>query len=261
MSDHPTATPHTLLQVKGVTKQFGGLKALQDCSLDVPAKALFGLIGPNGSGKTTLFNVISGFFPPTQGQVLFKGQEITGLPAYGVTQRGLARTFQLVRVFPKMTLLENMLVGAQHQKSESIVPSLLQLPDTRHETAELVERAMGLLKVFALDHLADRLSGDVSYAEQKLLEIARTLMTKPELILLDEPASGILPAVVDRILDYVHQLRDEEGKAFIIIEHNMRVIMKHCDRIAVLNAGRKICEGPPEYVSCNPDVIRAYLGE
>jgi ABC-type branched-subunit amino acid transport system ATPase component len=261
MTISQTQPESAFLMVENLTKEFGGLRAVSDCTFKIPLNSIFGLIGPNGSGKSTIFNMISGSFPPTSGHVNFKGEDITGLPSYQVAQRRIARTFQMVKVFPKMTLLENILVGAQNQYSESIWPALVHPPKVVRETSELINKAMGLLGIFGLSNAADRFAVDVSYAEQKMTEIARALMADPELILLDEPASGILPSVVESILDYVHQLRDHHGKTFIIIEHNMRVIMNHCDWIIVLNAGREIAEGTPDEIRRNPDVIKAYLGE
>jgi len=260
MSKQSAQEGASLLKVNNLVKDFGGLRAVNGCSFEVDAGLIFGLIGPNGSGKSTLFNMIAGVFPPTEGQVYFHGEDITGLPAHEVTGRGIARTFQLVRLFPWMSVLENLLVGAQNQRGEKVVPALLQTPRVRHETERLVEKAVGLLKVTGMERLIDYQASDIPYGEQKMVEIMRALMGDPALILLDEPASGIQRALIACILDYVRYLQKEEGKTFIIVEHNMRVIMDTCDRIMVLNAGKKIAEGTPEEISRNPEVIQAYLG-
>ena len=249
-----------MLRIEDLTKDFGGLRAVNHCSFEMPEGMIFGLIGPNGSGKTTVFNLITGFFPPTTGRVSFKDQEITGLPPYVIAQRGIARTFQLVRVFHRMTVMENLLMAPKHQAGENLLLGMLGVPRVRRQEREAIERAMELLAVMGMENLADEYCGNLSFAEQKMVEMTRALMTDPDLILLDEPASGINPSLVNQILDYIRKLRDEQGKTFLVVEHDMRVIMNLCDRIAVLNYGEKIAEGTPDEVSNAPQVIDAYLG-
>jgi ABC-type branched-subunit amino acid transport system ATPase component len=249
-----------MLKVEALTKDFGGLRAVNRCSFEVSQGTIHGLIGPNGSGKTTVFNLITGFLKPSGGRTFFKGQEITNQPSYAIAHLGIARTFQMVRVFRRMTAMENLLMAPKEQAGENFLQGMLRTPRVRRQERENIRRARDLLAVVGLEHIANEYCGNLSYAEQKMVEIIRALMTDPDLILLDEPASGINPTLVNQILDHIRKLRDEQGKTFLVVEHDMRVIMNLCDRIVVLNYGEKIAEGTPEEIACNSAVIDAYLG-
>ncbi len=249
-----------MLKVEGLTKDFGGLRAVNKVGFEVEQGCIFGLIGPNGSGKTTVFNLITGFLQPSAGQVFFKDQEITGLAPYQITQRGVARTFQMVRVFRRMTVLENLMMAPRDQRGENFLLGMLNTPKVRRQERDNLELARDLLAVVGLGRFANEYCGNLSYAEQKLVEITRALMADPEIILLDEPASGINPTLVNRILDYIRKLRAERGKTFLVVEHDMRVIMNLCDQIAVLDYGVLIAEGTPAEISSDRSVIDAYLG-
>lgn len=236
-------TEPDILEVRHVFKAFGGLQALSDVSFGVPRRGIVGLIGPNGSGKTTLFNAVSGLFPPDRGEIFLDGRPIAGRPAWTVARRGLVRTFQVIRVFGQMTALENMLVAA---------PGL----NARAEK----ERALALLDRVGLSRHANEYAANFSYGMTKLLEFARVLMPDPALVLLDEPAAGVNPRMRETLWSIVRESR-EAGTTFVIIEHDMNVMMTLCERLTVLNYGEVIAEGPPEEVRRNEDVIEAYFGK
>ena len=242
-----------LLEVRDLTKHFYRLSALSRVSLAVEPGELLGIIGPNGSGKTTLFNCVTGVLRPSGGQVLFQGEDITGITADAVYRRGLARTFQLIQIFPEMTVLENMLMAAQ-ERTGTLLGRLLR----REETAE-TDRAMALLEYLGIAALRDNLASNLSYGQQKLLDFGMALMPEPQLVLLDEPLAGVNPTMIKHLVDHILDL-NARGYTFVVIEHNMEVVMSLCRRIIVLSQGERIAEGTPAEVSGNPLVLDAYFG-
>ncbi len=229
------------------------MSALSAVSLAVEPGELLGIIGPNGSGKTTLFNCVTGVLRPSSGQVRFKGQDITGLTADQVYRRGIARTFQLIQIFPEMTVLENMLMAAQERKG-SLLGRLLR----REETAE-TDRARGLLEYLNIAAVKDNLASNLSYGQQKLLDFGMALMPEPEVVLLDEPLAGVNPTMINTLVGHIREL-NARGHTFVVIEHNMEVVMSLCRRIVVLSQGERIAEGTPAEVADNPLVLDAYFG-
>ena len=248
-----------MLAFEGVSKRFGGLAVLQDVSFAVPEGAIFGLIGPNGAGKTTLFNLATGLLAPTSGSIRFDGAELPGRAPHRITRLGLARTFQNIRVFKEMTLLENVLVGRHVHLGYGVASWLFALPGYRGQEAAARERAGELLSWVGLAHKAGDLADNLSYGEQRKLELARALATEPKLLLLDEPVAGMNTREKSELMRQVEQIA-ARGYTIFMIEHDMRFVMGLCRRIAVLNFGRIIAEGPPEQIRNDPAVIEAYLG-
>ena len=247
----PAAPP--LLEVQDLSKHFYRLSALTGVSLTVEPGELLGLIGPNGSGKTTLFNCVTGVLRPSLGQVRFKGEDITGLTADRVSRRGIARTFQLIQLFPEMTVLENMLMAAQERQG-TLFGRLL-----RHDETEGEARALRLLEYLGIASTKDALGSQLSYGQQKLLDFGMALMPEPEIVLLDEPMAGLNPTIIRSLVEHIHEL-NARGYTFFVIEHNMEVVMSLCRRIVVLSQGEKIAEGAPSEIHANPRVIDAYFG-
>jgi neutral amino acid transport system ATP-binding protein len=241
----------SLLEIANLSKRFGGVVAVDDCSLSVAQGSITGLIGPNGSGKTTVFNLVTGFIPSDRGDVRFKSQSIARLGPDRIYALGVGRTFQLARIFPRLTTLENMLVPVRRRG----LRALLSHGQWGHEK----ERAMAMLEFMEIDHVAGTLGGALSYGQRKLLELAAVMMARPELVLLDEPAGGVNPALLERIAEHIREL-NRQGVTFLIVEHNMGFVMNLCHEVVVLHQGRPIATGKPKAVRENPAVLDAYLG-
>lgn len=249
-----------ILEIRNLTKKFGGLAAVNDVSFNVPENGIVGLIGPNGAGKTTIFNLVTGVYSITSGSVLFNGTGIAGLPPYRIADLGITRTFQNIRLFKNLTVFENVLTACHMSAKYSLVESILRLPRFRREEKELYAKAESLLEIMGLTARRDLVANNLPYGMQRRLEIVRAMALDPKLILLDEPAAGMNPDETEQLMKLIGRLRDEFKITVLVIEHHMDLIMGICDRIIVLNFGIKLAEGTAHEVANDEKVIEAYLG-
>ncbi|MFJ8246013.1 ABC transporter ATP-binding protein [Peribacillus asahii] len=248
-----------VLEIKNITKNFGGISALTDVSFQLKEGEIHGLIGPNGAGKTTMFNLITNMFPPTTGEIIFSNETITGIKPHKITDKGICRTFQNIRLFSQMTTLENVMVGAHSRSKAGVFSGVFRPKSQRTEERKIREKAIELLDLVGLSEFHDVVSENLSYGQQRRLEIARALASDPKLLLLDEPAAGMNETETASLFDLIKQVQ-VRGISVLIIEHDMPLVMKLCDHITVLNFGKKLAEGTPEEIQNNPAVIEAYLG-
>jgi branched-chain amino acid transport system ATP-binding protein len=249
------------LELSGVTKSFGGLRAVGNVTFNVPERSIFGLIGPNGAGKTTVFNLITGVYKPDVGTIRFQGSDLAALKPSQIARRGIARTFQNIRLFGQLTVLENVLIACENRSKAGLFSALLRSPLFYRDEEEMCERALELLAIFDLDRLADEISTSLSYGNQRRLEIARAMMLGPQVLLLDEPAAGMNYGEAEGLKKQIQWLRERFQITVVLVEHNMQVVMGVCEEIHVLDHGETIAHGTPEEIRKHPKVLAAYLGE
>lgn len=251
----------TMLEIKNLGISFGGLRAVNAVNMEIEKGMLYGLIGPNGAGKTTIFNLLTGVYKPTDGIVKLDGKDITGKSTIEINKEGIARTFQNIRLFSQMSVLDNVKAGLHNHYKYSTLSGIFRTPGYRRVEREMNEKAMELLKVFELEGEADYLASNLPYGKQRKLEIARALATEPKLLLLDEPAAGMNPNETKELMDTIHFVRDNFDMTILLIEHDMKLVAGICEELTVLNFGEVLCQGKTADVLNNPQVITAYLGE
>jgi branched-chain amino acid transport system ATP-binding protein len=259
MNNTQNATP--LLQVMDLTKFFGGLCAVKSFNLEIKPGELVGLIGPNGAGKTTVFNMISGLYHPSGGNVLFQDRDLVGLEAFEITRRGIGRTFQNIRLFPNLSVLDNVCIAYHPHAGYSLMDSIYRNKRFATKEKEMVERAQDFLAIFNLGGIQNELAKNLPYGEQRRVEIARALASDPQLLLLDEPAAGMNPREISNLMSLIHFIRDRFNLTILLIEHQMRVVMGICEWITVMDFGEVIARGTPREIQDNPRVVEAYLGK
>ena len=251
----------SLLSVKNLTIRFGGLLAVNDFNLEIGEQELYGLIGPNGAGKTTVFNMLTGVYTPTGGSITFDGERIDGIKPYNITAKHIARTFQNIRLFGNLTVLQNVMMGYDYQGKSGLFSSIIRTPKQIKEEEKMHEDAMKLLTIFHMEDLAEEKAKNLPYGQQRRLEIARALAANPKLLLLDEPAAGMNPQETAELTELIRWIRDEFKISILLIEHDMKLVMNVCEKITVLSFGQLLAAGKPEEIRNNPRVIEAYLGK